>query len=328
MEFFPSLAHYFFPRHSNNHKAKLIHSSSLLILSFFLITYQLILNVIPAVGVKVLGYAANISTDEVIRLTNVKRTEGGVNALRYNSLLAQAARAKAEHMLKYDYWAHIAPDGTEPWKFFTDVGYKYRYAGENLARDFSSPSSAVDAWMASPTHKENLLSTKYTEIGVAVAEGDLAGVDTTIIVQFFGTPLSDTGNSQVAPAQAKPQVTQSPKPNPTFIVSLTPTALQPAFVQTLATLTPTLVETGAGIIKTLPPVEEKAGRFALLISPFQTTKGISIVTTVILLLVLVIDGVIVARRRLTRVGGRTFAHFAFLGMVLAILLIAKAGKIL
>ena len=323
MNFFTALAHYFYPRYSNNHKAKLLHSSSLIVFALFLITYQVLLSTFPIVGVRILGYAANISTDEVIQLTNQKRAENGVASLQYNPLLAQAALAKGNHMLQYDYWAHVAPDGTEPWKFFTDVGYKYRYAGENLARDFTNPQSAVDAWMASPSHRDNLLSSKYTEIGVAVVEGDLAGVDTTIIVQLFGAPLLDT-TSQVPAAQAKPAVTATP--TPTVVPTQSPSVsspLPPAIVSPV----PTPSE-GAGTISSLPPANKEASKFELLFSPFGTTRGISIATTVVLLIVLVIDGIVVARRRITRVGGRNLAHFAFFGMILVILIIAKAGRIL
>ncbi len=327
MGFFASLAHYLFPRYSNNHKAKILHSSTLLTFSFLLLAYQLILNVTPRVGVKVLGYAANISTSEVIRLTNIKRAEAGVGALRYNSLLSQAALAKGNHMLQYDYWAHVAPDGTEPWKFFTDVGYKYRYAGENLARDFTNPQSTVDAWMASPAHRENLLASKYVDIGVAVVEGDLSGVDTTIVVQLFGTPLSETTVSQVA-AKALATATPKPKPSlaPTGIVEISPTS----FIEAISTpsITPIEKPDGGAILTTLPPTETKASKFQFLISPFTTTRGIALLTTSVLLIVLIIDGIIVARKRITRIGGRTFAHFAFFGMILAILLLARAGKIL
>jgi len=168
-----TLAHYFFPRHSNNHKAKLLHASTLYFLILSLVIYQVLLQALPLTGLKILGYAANIPPDKVIELTNQKRNDAGVGNLVYNPLLSSAARAKGEHMLTQDYWAHVAPDGTQPWKFFTDVGYVYRYAGENLARDFSDPTSTVDAWMASPSHKENLLSAKYKDIGVAVVEEHL-----------------------------------------------------------------------------------------------------------------------------------------------------------
>ncbi len=313
------LAHYFYPRHSNNHRAKLIHSSSFILFALFLVVYQFILNAFPIVGIKVLGYAANISTDEVIRLTNEKRSEAGVSALEYSPLLSQAAKAKGEHMLEYDYWAHTAPDGTEPWKFFTDVGYKYRYAGENLARDFSNPQSAIDAWLASPSHRDNLLSTKYKEIGIAVVEGDLGGVETTLIVQLFGTQLVDT-SSQIPVAKAKPEVT----PNP--LATLTPTST-PVPLAALVSPQPTSFQEES-FLTSLPPATEKVSSFELLISPFGSTKGISIATTVLLLVVMIIDGIVVTRRRIPRVTGRIFAHLAFLGMVLAVILIAKAGSIL
>lgn len=310
MEFVYTLAHYFYPRYSNNHRAKILHSSSILLLAIFLIVYQLILAAFPLSGVSVLGYAANIKPDEVIRLTNIRRSEAGVSALSFNSNLTEAARRKGEHMLANDYWAHTAPDGTEPWKFFLDVGYKYRYAGENLARDFSNPQSAIDAWMASTSHRENLLSTKYKEIGIAVVEGDLGGVDTTIIVQLFGTQLVDT-TAQIPAVAAQPEVTTVPTPTQNITATPQPT-----------------VATSERLVNSPEPIQEKSGGLGILISPFDTTRGISIAVTVLLLVVLVIDGIVVARRNIKRVGGRTFAHLAFLGMILAIILIARAGEIL
>lgn len=310
MEFVYTLGHYLYPRYSNNHKAKILHSSSLFLLSAFLIFYQVILHILPTAGVKVLGYAANIDPSEIIRLTNEKRKEQGEEPLVYSSVLTEAARQKGAHMLEKDYWAHTAPDGTEPWKFFSDVGYKYRYAGENLARDFSNPSSAVDAWMASPSHRENMFSGKYKEIGVAVVEGDLAGVDTTIIVQLFGTKLVDNSAS-VPIVQAKPPSASAPAET-TSSLSSTPT--------------PTIVPS-QGIVVFAEPAQ-KENNIKVLVSPFETTRGVSIATTILLLIILVIDGVVVARRKIPRVGGRTFAHLAFLGMILAIIIIAKAGSIL
>jgi uncharacterized protein YkwD len=325
MNFIDSLSHYLFPRHSNDHKAKLLHVSSLLLISGFLLSFQLLINYLPRSGVKILGYAANISTDEVIRLTNQKRTEAGVPALRYNSFLSQGALAKGNHMLANQYWAHIAPDGTEPWKFFTDVGYKYRYAGENLARDFTNPQSVVDAWMASPTHRENLLSTKYVDIGVSVVEGNLNGVDTTIIVQFFGTPLGET---QPSVAAAKPIITVTPTPpeirvgtGSAILISPTPIVL-PTVLPTAA-----LIESNSKI-DTLAPSEKEASGIKVLLSPFQTTRGISIAVTILLIFVFLIDLFVIAKRRLPRSSSRTLAHIAFLGMILAIVVLAKVGKIL
>src|SRR4030042_1776962 len=217
-----TLVHYLYPQNSNNQKARLLHTSTLFARSIFLIIYQVILQAFPLTGSKILGYAANIPPDEIIRLTNIKRQEAGISDLQYNAGLTQAAKAKGEHMLANDYWSHVAPYGTEPWKFFTDSGYRYRYAGENLARDFSDPASAISAWMASPSHKDNMLSGKYKEIGVAVVEGDLNGVDTTIIVQLFGAQLIDT-TPQIPVAVAEEPIAGTAATIPTNVPTATVT---------------------------------------------------------------------------------------------------------
>jgi len=282
MKFIHRLAHLLLPRESNNQKAKLLHSSSLTLITLAFVLYQLAISFMSHLGARVLGYAANISPAEVINLTNQKRVEAGLLPLAENSVLSQAAQAKGADMLNKGYWAHVAPDGTQPWSFFTNFGYKYRYAGENLARDFANPTSAIEAWMASPTHKENILSDKYKEIGVAVVEGNLAGVDTTLIVQFFGTKYTDT--LPAAPL-AKAQE-----------------------VRTVPTLTPAPVK--------------------VLISPLNLTRDASLGVAGILLAVLAIDGVVVSRKRISRIGGRTFAHIAFLGMIIVIALLLQAGQII
>ena len=306
MKFVHRIAHLIFPRESNNQKAKLLHSSSLIFFTIALILFQATLGFLPKIGPRILGYAANISPDEVIRLTNEKRAQSGLPPLTLNPTLAQAAQAKGADMLNKNYWAHVAPDGTQPWKFFLDFGYRYHYAGENLARDFPDASSAVDAWMASPSHKENMLSSKYKEIGIAVVEGDLAGVDTTVIVQFLGTKYADT--LPPAPlAQVIPTATPTPQPSltptPTLVVEAIPSP-SPVTVLTIGQKQP------------------------ILISPFNTTKTVSLAVVGLLLGVLVVDGVATSRRRIARIGGRTFAHLSFLGMILAIILILKAGQIL
>lgn len=303
MKFIHRVAHLIFPRESNNQKAKLLHNSSLTLIIFAFIFYQLAITLFSRFGPNVLGFAANIAPAEVIRLTNEKRVQAGLLPLEENSTLSSAALAKGADMLNKGYWAHVAPDGTQPWQFFTDFGYKYRYAGENLARDFSNPQSAVEAWMNSPSHKENLLSAKYKEIGIGVVEGNLAGVDTTIIVQFFGTKYTDT--LPVAPiAEAKAAVATA-----STTLRATP----------VPTTTPRIM---------VPTANLSIGAPRILVSPFNVTKSVSLGIVGILLFVLVLDGFLVSRRRIARIGGRTFAHLAFLGMILAITLILRAGKII
>lgn len=325
MNIFITLKHLFIPAFSNNQKAKVLHHTSLLFFILGLIAYQVFLQTIPLSGVRILGFASQISTSDVIALTNQKRVEEGLSPLTQNAQLTQAALAKGQHMLEYDYWAHIAPDGTEPWKFISSAGYTYRFAGENLARDFSSATSAVEAWMTSPSHRENLLSAKYSDIGIAVVEGDLGGVDTTLIVQFFGS--TTTASSQLAGAV----VTTAPKPTTLPLPTSLPTAIPTDEVSPIPTQIvniptqslnfPTTIS--ENVLTVSEPAEEQ-----VLISPFTTTRQVSILTVLFILVVFIIDAFVMRRKRLNRIGGRVLAHVAFLGMILAIALIIRSGSIL
>src|SRR3989344_3277074 len=179
--------HLFLPHTHNNHKAKLLHHRSLFILLGIFVMAQSALSIIGSTFPNVLGYASFISPSTVIELTNKERRIAGLPVLKENGKLDRAAVAKAADMIARDYWAHNAPDGTETWTFILNSGYSYLHAGENLARDFRDPDAAVPAWMNSASHKANLISPKYQEIGVAVVDGKLNGVETTLVVQMFGT---------------------------------------------------------------------------------------------------------------------------------------------
>lgn len=306
------LIHFLLPRESNNHKAKILHSSSLIAIASLFIVFQAILNYFPSVKPNVLGYASNISIQDVVALTNQKRAESGLPALALNQSLSAAAYTKGRDMIDRDYWAHVSPDGVQPWKFFSDFGYKYRYAGENLARDFSTAGSAVDAWMNSPTHKENILNPKYKEIGIGVVEGDLAGSDTTIIVQFFGSTYGDKVVQPLANAASTKSVKSAtseiePTPEPSSVPVVTATKLVPE-VQS--------------VITTPNPDQQ------VLISPFTTTQNVSLIVVGMLILIYIIDSVLVSKRKITRIAGRTFSHVVFLAIILSIIIILKSGKII
>ena len=66
--------------------------------------------------------------------------------------------------------------------------------------------------MNSPTHKENIVNTKYEEIGIAVVNGTLGGIKTTLVVQHFGTPLVATSQKSITTKSediVEPEVVQS-----------------------------------------------------------------------------------------------------------------------
>ena len=124
-----------------------------------------------------------LTTQEILDLVNVDRVNHGLPILSLDQTLNSAASAKAEDMVAKNYFAHVAPDGTKPWDWFKDSGYNYAYAGENLAEGFSDPADLENSWMASPSHRANILSPFYSDVGLAVvAEGN-----SNIVVQFFGS---------------------------------------------------------------------------------------------------------------------------------------------
>jgi len=225
--------------------------------------------------------------------------------------LANAARQKGLDMLDKNYWAHVSPDGTEPWDFFLREGYVYKYAGENLARDFTNPESAVAAWMASPSHRDNLLSSKYEEIGIAVVEGDLSGQDTTLIVQLFGTKSGD--RLPVVPVASIETQTEEPE------IVRTASAEEPEEVPETSVTKKDTVE----IVSAESEIITSGN-----LSSFAATRALSIMLITVMLVTVFVDMVIVSRKRIKRIGGRPFAHLSFFIIVLAILLIIEAGEIL
>jgi hypothetical protein len=186
----------FAPHPHNNHKAKILWPRSIVILIGLFVMGRSFIDMTVGLKPGVLGFASQIDPEKIIQLTNQDRLTAGVTTLKENKLLDQAALAKATDMFEHNYWAHVSPTGTEPWYFITSSGYQYQHAGENLARDFSNPDDVVKAWMASPTHRQNLLDSRYKDIGVAVMDGTINGVETTLVVQMFGS--TQTSVAQIA----------------------------------------------------------------------------------------------------------------------------------
>ena len=171
------------------------HYKPILLRKVALVTYTIILAFVNTFG-GFLGIpqamASSITPSNIIMLTNQERAAVGLNTLNTNAKLAAAATAKANNMFEEQYWDHYGPNGETPWMFITQAGYTYVYAGENLAKGFRTAEGVHEAWMASPTHKENIMSGKYKDIGVAVVEGTLLGKETILVVQMFGNPTTQT----------------------------------------------------------------------------------------------------------------------------------------
>ena len=126
---------------------------------------------------------------------NDDRRTLSLGPLQWSPVLAEAARGKAEDMAEKGYFAHTSPEGTTPWQWFRKAGYRYRYAGENLAVYFSDSWDVHTAWMDSAGHRANILSGKFTEIGIAAAKGIYQGRETIFVVELFGKPQAEASKA-------------------------------------------------------------------------------------------------------------------------------------
>lgn len=317
------LACHFIPHQREDglhHRAKALNLSYLASYLLILVLFGSGLYLIKLKAPQILGQVT-FSAEQIISLTNAKRTQNGLPALSVNNQLAQAASAKANDMYAADYWAHNSPSGKTPWNFITAAGYRYLYAGENLARDFSDASSVVDAWMASPSHRSNILDDNFNEIGVAVASGDLAGREVVLVVQMFGTPVSQIPATQPlakqnqgpTSAEQGPTLSQaSPVPSPSPSPELTPSP------------SPTAVAVE------LPSLQEGQGSQATVLasSRFALVKGVSLALTAFVFALFAIEILYTLRKSHLRLRSGVLAHLAILAFVLLAIWYAVGGAVI
>lgn len=106
--------------------------------------------------------------NQTIRLINRQRRRYGYASFDKNSLLQSAAQKRAEELAKK--FAHTRPNGYS-WASAISMKYDFKYAAENIACDFATPSQVVEAWMEKSPSKSKIISKKYDEIGVGVYLG-------------------------------------------------------------------------------------------------------------------------------------------------------------
>ena len=96
----------------------------------------------------------------VLALVNQERTAAGVGTLTWNDTLAASAAIRATEIVVS--WSHTRPDGS-PW--YT-AGAQMQM-GENLAYGQTTADRVMSEWMASQGHKDNILRSTYTMIGIS-----------------------------------------------------------------------------------------------------------------------------------------------------------------
>lgn len=202
-------------------------------------------------------------------------------------------------MFAENYWAHFSPSGKDPWGFISSAGYKFSYAGENLAKNFYTSDEVIRAWMNSPSHKENIINGNFQDIGVAVEDGTLNGQKTTLIVQMFGKPVDSlagkpevNAGGKVLVLEGQPQIPAQPLP------------------------------------EDLPAKVQGTHSSGVLINPNNVMKYIGMGMVGFIGVLLVIDLFVIRKRQVYRFTSHHFAHFVFLIITGTAIVMVAIGKIL
>lgn len=114
------------------------------------------------------GYYDEDVVYQVLSKVNEIRAEYGLSSLSWDNTLEDVAKVRAKEASVC--WSHYRPDGTK----YTTV-CPTRVEGENLAKYYFDVDDVINAWMNSPTHKENILRAQFTSVGIACYKTDNGG---------------------------------------------------------------------------------------------------------------------------------------------------------
>ncbi len=210
---------YFFPHPRNNYRPHIFSGVSIAALVVAVIVFEGAYLVQTKIVFFKTDFLASVLPGALVALTNQDRATQGLAGVTEDSVLDKAAQAVAEDMATNGYFAHVSPDGKTPWYWLEQVGYKYSYAGENLAVNFTDSTNVESAWMESPTHRANIVKPQYTRVGFGTANGRYEGQETTFVVEFFAAPAV-AEVQEVAPAKI---AVANPPANETATTSTTTT---------------------------------------------------------------------------------------------------------
>ncbi|MFW5976814.1 MAG: CAP domain-containing protein [Bacillota bacterium] len=104
-------------------------------------------------------------------MEEIKHEKNDVEPLEINSELTQVARRKSQDMVENDYFSHHSPTYGSPFDMLDHFNIKYLHAGENIATN-PSLENAHESLMNSSGHRQNILNSNYTHIGIGITRGD------------------------------------------------------------------------------------------------------------------------------------------------------------
>jgi uncharacterized protein YkwD len=119
---------------------------------------------------------------QVVRLTNDERRDAGCPVLTVDGQLVTASLRQSNYMARTRLFSHVWRDGSTFVDRTEAAGYQ-QPAGENIAWGYRTATEVMNAWMASPGHRKNILNCKAKSFGAGVA---FAADGTPYYTQVFG----------------------------------------------------------------------------------------------------------------------------------------------
>jgi uncharacterized protein YkwD len=137
---------------------------------------------------------------QILDLVNRSRESGrrcgskpypAVPPLTLNTVLTDAALAHSREMAAYDEFDHRGHDGSSPAARVARAGYgKYLIVGENIAAGAMTPAEVTQGWLDSPPHCENIMDSRFSQIGIGFAV-NTASPELVYWTQEFAAPRRD-----------------------------------------------------------------------------------------------------------------------------------------
>ena len=112
---------------------------------------------------------------QMLELVNEERRAAGLKPLAPDPEMTEVARAHSTDMFARGYFAHVSPDGLNPFDRMTRAGVTFRAAGENLALA-PTVKIAHTGLMNSPGHRANILQPSFGRLGIGIMDGGYRGI--------------------------------------------------------------------------------------------------------------------------------------------------------
>jgi hypothetical protein len=233
----------------------------------WLLTLLVLCAAFSPLGVNKAG-ASTLSASDIVSEINKERSARGLSALRLDSTLSASADRRSQVLVNLGSLIHVSSAPGTSWPELVEAGYINTYAGENLALGLETADALVREWMNSPSHRANILSPDYHDVGIGITRGAYKGASQPVsyVVAFFSSERSGASLSvQMAPQPvvtrtvSKPKVvekvTDTKTTEATRVASVVPHVVMAAVSEPTPTLDPVSVdqnvETEISILKRL-----------------------------------------------------------------------------